>query len=277
MKKALTAIIFSVLFFSLAMVLAAQSKKNPKKPARSAPAAATATPQPTPEAAQVVPPKKNERPGGDTTEPVKNNRSRPASGEKPYTPVYFYEFARPGFTYSRILIDHDDTGRGRISLQRDGYDDLLTDPIDISQATLAKIKGALASLNFLDSTESYQYADHDFSNMGNVTLTVKQGGRERTVKYNWTTNKDAKLLMDEYRRIGNEFTWKFEISTARVNQPLLTPGMMDEIDNYLQRDEISDPEHLLPFLTELSTDERLPLMGRNRALKLIKQIEKKKK
>ena len=83
--------------------------------------------------------------------------------------------------------------------------------------------------------------------------------------------------MDEYRRISNEFIWKLEITTARVNQPLLTPGMMDTIDNYIGRDEISDPEHLLPFLTELSTDERLPLMGRNRALKLIKQIEKKKK
>ena len=31
--------------------------------------------------------------------------------------------------------------------------------------------------------------------------------------------------MDEYRRISNEYTWRFEIA-ARENQPLQTPGLM---------------------------------------------------
>lgn len=64
---------------------------------------------------------------------------------------------------------------------------------------------------------------------------------------------------------------------ARENQPLQTPGLMDAIAAYINRKEISDPPHLIPFLTELTTDERLPLMARNRAAKLIKQIEKTKK
>ncbi len=112
--------------------------------------------------------------------------------------------------------------------------------------------------------------------MGNTSFTLNRGGKIRRAKYNWTENKDAKVLMDEYRRIGNEYTWRFEISVGRENQPLETPGQMNVIDGYLQRGEISDPPHLIPFLTELSTDERLPLMARNHALKLIKQIEKKR-
>ena len=83
--------------------------------------------------------------------------------------------------------------------------------------------------------------------------------------------------MDEYRRISNEYTWKFEITIARQNQPLQTPSLMESIDSYLSRGEITDPPHLLPFLEELSNDERLPLIARNRATKLIKQIEKPKK
>ena len=49
------------------------------------------------------------------------------------------------------------------------------------------------------------------------------------------------------------------------------------ITGYINREEISDPPHLIPFLTELSTDERLPLMARDHAAKLVKQIEKTKK
>ena len=79
------------------------------------------------------------------------------------------------------------------------------------------------------------------------------------------------------RRIGNEYTWRFEITTARENFPLQTPGLVDGLDSYMKRNEISDPQHLLPFLTALSTDERIPLMARNRASKIIKEIEKAKK
>ena len=113
--------------------------------------------------------------------------------------------------------------------------------------------------------------------MGNIAVTLKKQGRERTVKYNWTDNKDAKMLMDEYRRISNEYTWLFELTLARQNQPLQTPSLMDALDSYFKRNELSDPPHLLPLLTQLSTDERMPLMARNRAAKLIEQIQKAKK
>ena len=250
------------------------------KPRKPAPVSA-AKPQPSPETVPETPVKKNERPADTTTAPAKaNNRdskNNAASPAKSYIPNYYYEFDRPGFTYSRILIEHDDAGKGAISFKKDGFEDLLTDPIQLSTATVEKLKASFAALKFLDSTDNYQYAAHDFSNMGNVTITLKKDGRARTAKYNWTENKDAKFLMDEYRRIGNEYTWKFEMIVARENQPLQTPGLMDALDSYFRQNEISDPPHLMPFLTELSVDERLPLIARNRAAKLIKQIEKPKK
>ena len=270
MRKALNAGFLLISIFSLAVALSAQTKKPKKKVVNTTPVP-TATPQPTPDPPAEVPVKRNERPKDATADNIKQN-SRTAA----YTPVYFYKFERPGFTYSPILIEHDETGKGKISFQKDGYSEMLTDPIELSSVTMANIRQTLTALNFLDSTENYQYT-RDFSNMGNVTFTVKKDGRERTVKYNWTDNKNAKFLMDEYRWIGNEYTWKFEINIARENQPLQTPGLVDALDSYLQRNEITDPPHLLSFLEPLSNDERLPLMARNHVTKLIKQIEKAKK
>ena len=260
--------ILSIVIFVVAplAVLNAQTKKN--KPRKPVVPAVTATPKPTPEPTPEPGEKKNNRPTDAGRIPSQRSESNA------YAPTYFYEFDRPGFTYPRILIEHDESGKGKISFNKDGFDELLTDPIELTPVTMDKLKAAFAALAFLDSTENYQYAAHDFSNMGNVTITLKRDGRSRVAKYNWTENKDAKFLMDEYRRIGNEYTWKFEITVARQNQPLQTPGLMDALDGYIKRGEISDPPHLVPFLTELSTDERLPLIARNHADKLVKLIEK---
>ena len=152
----------------------------------------------------------------------------------------------------------------------------ITDPIALSSTTMGKIRETLAALDFLNSSEDYQY-ERDYSHLGNASITIRKGGKERTAKYNWTVNKQAKELSDEYRRIANEYTWLFEFGVARENQPLRTPGMMDALDSFLQRNEIPDPSHLIPYLTKLSTDERLPLMARNHAIKLIAKIEKSSK
>lgn len=232
------------------------------------PPAVASTPLPTPQIKVDAPAKRNERPGAD----LNTNLEKPANSTRAARSAYFYEFTRPGFSYGRILIEHDEAGKGKVSFLKDGFDEFFNDPIELSAVTLTRINEALAELKFMDSTQNYQHA-RDYSHMGNVTFRLNRDGRERAVKYNWTDNASAKALMDEYRRVANEYTWRFEISVARENQPLQTPGLMETIDSYIRRNEVSDPKHLLPFLIELSTDERLPLMARNRSVKLIKQIE----
>ena len=213
------------------------------------------------------PTKRNERP---------TNGSANTSSTAAYSPVYFYTFTRPGFTYERILIEHDEAGKGNISFLKSGFDEMITDPIQLTAGTMENLTTAFTVLNFLASNENYQ-TPRDHSNMGNISITVKKDGRTRTAKYNWTENKQAKALMDEYRRIGNEYTWKFEIGIARQNQPLQAPGLMNTLDTYIKQNEISDPQHLVTLLTELSTDERLPLIARDQAVRISKQIEKAKK
>ncbi len=257
------------LVLAVAMVGAAQNTKN-KRPAKSTGTkAAIAKPSPSPAPEDVPPepgPKRNERPSD-------NGASIAIVAEQTRPPAYFYEFSRPGFVYPKITIEHDEAGNGKITFEKEGFAEPVTDPVKLSDATMARLKATFAALNFLDSTETYQ-TPRDYSHMGQITVRLKREGRERTASYNWTDNKDAKLLMDEYRRIGVEYTWRFEILLARDNQPLFTPGLVDALDSYLRRGEISDPPHLLPFLSSLSTNERLPLMARNRLAKLIAEIEK---
>jgi hypothetical protein len=69
----------------------------------------------------------------------------------------------------------------------------------------------------------------------------------------------------------------FDISVARESQRLNAPKLMEQIESMLKRNGLSDPKQLVPLLKEISTDEYLPLIARNHALRLIKQIEKQSK
>ena len=67
------------------------------------------------------------------------------------------------------------------------------------------------------------------------------------------------------------------MNVARENQPLDTPKMMDTLESYLTRGELSDAAQMSPYLKQLSDDERLPLIARNHAARLIEKIGKIKK
>ena len=284
-------ILFLLIFLSISGLVFGQKKipKNTKKTTKPA----IKTSQDTTQTTQTViqeetqqdktPTKKNERPTNanstkeNTTEPKKTienvKANSPTNSTNINNPAYFYEFTQPNFLISKIFIEHDEQGKGKITFVKKDSDEEISDPLQLSLAALEKIKSAYQTLNFLDSNESYQY-EKDYSHLGNMKFTVKRDGRERTAGFNWTVNKDARILADEYRKIGQQYVWIFEINLARVNQPLNAPRLMDSLDSLLRRNEISDAAQMIPFLKELSNDERIPLIARNHATRLIKGIEK---
>ena len=210
--------------------------------------------------------KKNSRPSDEKTEVKTEVRE----GE----PVYFYTFSQPKFLISKILIEHDENGMGKISFHKQKVEDDISDPLKLSTKTLEKLKSLWTKLDFLNSTEDYQSKKRDYAHLGTVSLKMKKDSKNRTAEFNWSENADAKALADEYRKIGTQFIWMFNMNVARVNQPLETPRIMKGLDSYLKRDSISDPQQMLPFLKELKIDERVPLITRNQANVLIKRIEK---
>ena len=277
MAKLFTAVSVSVFLLILGLPVFAQTaskKGGAKAPAKTTPTIAAEKPTATPEPAVSVPGKRNERPGSTP------NQGNPQIVSDPKAAVadapYFYEFTQPKFVVTKITITHDVTGKGTLTFHKGEFDEPITEPLQLSQGTLDKINATLTALDFLNSNENYQY-EKDYSHLGNIAFRLKKDGREREVHYNYTTNKDAKELMDEYRRISNQIIWTFDMNVARVNQPLDAPRQMDTLDSYMQRNEIADPPQLLPFLKGLTDDERIPLIARNHAGKIIKQIEKASK
>ena len=186
---------------------------------------------------------------------------------------YSYEFTQPQFYIRHILIQHDSAGHGTITFERLNEDAPLVEPVELSTAAVARILPLWQDLHFLESQENYQ-ADKQFPHLGIMRLGMEQGAHKRTAEFNWTHNQSVSALVNEYRRVADQATFIFDISVARENQPLNAPKLMEGLESLLKRNGLSDPEQLKPLLSEISTDERLPLIARNHAIRLLKQIEK---
>ena len=186
---------------------------------------------------------------------------------------YSYEFAQPNFYISHVVIEHDASGRGKMTFERRN-EDSTTENFQLSEAALKRILGLYQALRFLDSQTEYQ-SDKQFPHLGTMKIRVEKGTRKRAVEFNWTRDANAAALANEYRRLTDQLVFVFDMSVARENQPLNAPKLLEGLERLLKRQDLSDPRQLLPLLNEISTDEHLPLIARNHASRLAKQISEK--
>ncbi len=186
---------------------------------------------------------------------------------------FSYEFKQPEFYLPHITIQHDVTGRGKITFERKNDEVAVEEELLISTTALARILGLYESLQFLDSETVYQ-SEKQFPHMGTMRIKMERGTRKREVEFNWSNNNDAAALANEYRRLADQAVFVFDMSVARENQPLNAPKLLEGLESLLKRDAVSDPQQLVPLLKEISTDEHLPLIARNHAIRLLKKIAK---
>ncbi len=221
--------------------------------------------------------KQNNREAGDTVEVAPRIEAEKNAGQTSTSTIkYTYEFAQPDFYISHIVIAHDATGKGTMSFKRRNEAESFTEPLQLSSAALSRVSANWAALDFLNSQESYQ-APKQFPHLGTMHLSMKRGASERTAEFNWTENKQISALVGEYRRIGDQAIFIFDITVARENQPLEAPKIIDRLDIMLARNGISDAQQLVPLLQDLTNDERIPLMARNHVDRLLKKINKSRK
>ena len=239
----------------------AQRKATPRQPEQTAPKKVTSRPE-----------DQGKTGGSSSSSNATTNAAAPAK-EDPNVAHYVYEFRQPDFFVYFVHIEHDDRGRGSIRFERRSDTEQLTDPLEISPAAMERIRAHYAALKFLDSTENYQ-GPRTYPNQGDTKLSLRQGGRGRTAEFNYSQNQEAQALADEYRRVSEQALFVFDINVALESQPLETPKLINRLESLINSNFLSDNRQLVPLLRQLSEDERVPLVGRNQAARILKKLEK---
>jgi hypothetical protein len=187
----------------------------------------------------------------------------------------YYKFENKRFYVPMMEIDLAADGTGQVRFQRGESDDVLDHKFKLLPATLARIRQLFEVTRFIDASDDYQ-ADKDFSHLGWMTLALRQDGRERKARFNYTQNPDIKELADIFRGIATEEIHLFDIETSEQYQPLDLPRLLDAIDNDLRLQRITEPERLLAKLQEVATSPTQPLIASNHAARIVSDIKKGK-
>lgn len=188
-------------------------------------------------------------------------------------PGYSFKFENPRFYIPLITIDLDSYGAGELKFRRGESDDVIAVAVKLQASTLARIGWLMDNVKFLESDAEYQ-GKKDFSHLGWISIGARQGGRERTVRFNWTTNPAIYELSEVFRGISTQEIDLFDIELARQHQPLDLPQRLEILENDLKLERVTEPSRLLTPLGEIVNDDTVPLIARNVARRITKNIEK---
>jgi hypothetical protein len=187
---------------------------------------------------------------------------------------YHYIFENPRFTTPVQELEFDGSGQGKFRFKRKDADEVVN-KLSLSQEVLSQIQLLLDNMNFLSSDEDYQHKK-DFSHLGNMTISYSRGGKERTVKFNYTENQSLSRLSDIFRNIVTQETRVFELEAVIANDPISVPAQLRILESELKSKRVADPHRFDPILKNIKLDEGVPLIARNHADRLLQMISKGK-
>jgi hypothetical protein len=202
---------------------------------------------------------------------LQSEGERPVAGDI----AFKYVFENPRFYIPWIQLDLSQEGAGMVRFRRGESDDTLDREVKLQPSTLSRIAELFARTGFLTSSEDYQ-SKRDFAHLGWMTISASQGGKQRTVRFNYTENRDIGELSDIFRAISNQAITLFDIDLTIRHQPLDLPRMLESLENELRLERFAEPDQLIPTLRDIARDDTLPLIARNNATRLITSIQKGK-
>ncbi|MEW6126248.1 MAG: hypothetical protein AB1757_04225 [Acidobacteriota bacterium] len=188
---------------------------------------------------------------------------------------FSYKFEQPRFWISIIDIQLDANGEGELRFKRGEEDELIDLKMKVLPATLSRLRQLYEKTNFLNSEENYQ-DKKDHSNLGTVTLLLSSGNRQRQAKFNYTPNLDIKEIAEIFRGLATQRIHQLDIENAQQYQPLDIPKRLEEVENDLRLERITEPPQLIPVLREISNSNFAPIIARNQAKRIVESIEKQK-
>ena len=186
-----------------------------------------------------------------------------------------YKFENPRFHIPLIEIDLASDGTGELRFKRGESDEIIDLKLKLLPATMERIRTLYGVTNFLKSKDEYQ-SKKDFSNLGWVTLSAREGGLTREVRLNYSENRLIKELYDIFRAIATQQMHLFDIDNAEQYQPLDLPTQLSVLERDLELERVAEPEQMLTVLRNINSNDALPLIARNHAKRIAESIEKKK-
>jgi hypothetical protein len=178
-----------------------------------------------------------------------------------------YRFENERFVISSIELALGSGGEGTLRFVKQGLGAPVDRKVSVGPDTLRALDEALGRLNYLAPPADLQ-GPNDHSNLGTVSLAVSRAGSVHVARFNYTHNRDARLVADLLGGIANREIHAFGLETAARYTPLETAALLGVLESELRLKRVAEPEALVPLLRDIGENFALPLLVRNKAVRL---------
>jgi hypothetical protein len=187
--------------------------------------------------------------------------------------TYCHENTRGPYELQCIRLDPD--AKGEVKFKRREAETVNV-PIQLSDAARQKFLAALAATNYLDHPETFE-SGKKIADLGAKHLTVEMAGGKREATFNYSMRKDVNELSAFFEGLINQETLGFDMRNALQFEKLSVPKRLEQVENELKANRISDPDRLIPMLEKIEADQQIMNYARTQAGKIKKQIQAAKK
>ncbi|PYS07662.1 MAG: hypothetical protein DMG15_29705, partial [Acidobacteria bacterium] len=91
--------------------------------------------------------------------------------------------------------------------------------------------------------------------------------------FNYSLRKDVTDLSAFYEGLINQETLGFDIRNAMQFEKLSIPKRLEQVENELKANRISDPDRLIPMLERIEADQQIVNYARMQAARIKKRIQ----
>jgi hypothetical protein len=176
--------------------------------------------------------------------------------------------------YETQCIQLDSNAQGTVKFKRRGAETVL-DSIQLSAAARQKFLMLLAATNYLEHPETFE-SGKKIADLGAKHLTVETSSGKREGTFNYSMRKDVTDLSNFFEGLLNQETLSFDITNAMQFERLSIPKRLEQLQNELKGNRISDPENLVPLLDKIQANQQIMNYARAEAGKIKQEIQTKK-
>ena len=130
----------------------------------------------------------------------------------------------------------------------------------------------LAATNYLDHPETFE-SGKKIADLGAKRLTIEMPGGNREATFNYSLRKDVTDLSAFFEGLINQETLGFDIRNAMQFEKLSIPKRLEQVENELKANRISDPDRLIPMLERIEADQQIVNYARMQAARIKKRIQ----
>ena len=177
--------------------------------------------------------------------------------------------------YELQCIQLDSQAKGEVKFKR-RQAETVNVSIQLSQPAREKFLAVLAGTNYMDHPETFE-SGKKIADLGAKRLTLEMGGEKREATFNYSMRKDVTDLSAFFEGLINQETLGFDLRNAMQFEKLSIPKRLEQIENEIKANRISDPDRLVPMLEKIESDQQIMNYARMRAGKMKKDIQTGKK